>query len=388
MKKRVRGTGRAWQRKAGGWTIAYYVNGVEQRESVASALNKPPAAVTEREAHTLLTERLAAIGRGVPVAAAAGRMTVADAIENWYAHLVERKAKSLKPAASRRKHLRALLGDVRITQLTPELVRQRYTAARREAGVTDGTIHSELLSLTGALNLLHKEGRLTHVPFIPKPPAPPARQNYPEPEVLAAILLHVLHDASRDSVEYADATGRRKSEVLGLTWAQVFLRDGEIRMDETKNGMPVTIAISADVAPIIERRVKARQLDSPYVFHDHGRPIGPKTVLSRLKRASIAAGFAHPKVDKRGAPVTDRRGRPVLAADYVFHDLRRSGVRNLIRGGASKSVAKSISGHRDDSVFDRYNITSTEDQRSALQGVAAYRAKRLADSSRTVAGIS
>lgn len=55
------------------------------------------------------------------------------------------------------------------------------------------------------------------------------------------------------------------------------------------------------------------------------------------------------------------------------HDLRRSGLRNLMRSkGVTESVAMSISGHRSRSVFDRYNITSLEDQRRALSAVEQY----------------
>jgi len=47
-----------------------------------------------------------------------------------------------------------------------------------------------------------------------------------------------------------------------------------------------------------------------------------------------------------------------------------------VRAGNSTTVAMSISGHKTDAVFRRYNITSTEDIKQAANKVAEYNSKR------------
>jgi integrase len=91
----------------------------------------------------------------------------------------------------------------------------------------------------------------------------------------------------------------------------------------------------------------------PWVFHHEGKPIG-----SFRKKWESA-------VRKAGLP-----GR-------LFHDFRRSAVRNLVRAGVPAKIAMQLTGHKTRSIFERYNITEeSEDLNNAVARLAEYRNKQ------------
>jgi integrase len=67
----------------------------------------------------------------------------------------------------------------------------------------------------------------------------------------------------------------------------------------------------------------------------------------------------------------------------LFHDFRRSAVRNLIRSDVPQVVAIEITGHRTRDVFDRYNIATTDEAREAIR--ATVRRLRMQNGYGTVA---
>ena len=155
---------------------------------------------------------------------------------------------------------------------------------------------------------------------------------------------------------FAFLTGMRKGEIASLRWQDVEDDLLVLRGENAKNGHARTIPLEGELAEIIERRQARRAVKvngmvvlSDLIFHRRGKPI--KEFRKSWATACKMAGVP---------------GR-------LFHDLRRSAVRDLVRSGVSQAVAKSISGHRTDAMFARYNISDVTDQRKALARVQEYR---------------
>ncbi|HVH08411.1 MAG TPA: tyrosine-type recombinase/integrase [Gemmatimonadales bacterium] len=175
-------------------------------------------------------------------------------------------------------------------------------------------------------------------------------------------------------------TGWRKGEIRGLTWANVDFAAGVVRLEPgtTKNdeGREFPFAVLPPLRSLLEQqRERVRTVEHqtgqiiPHVFcRTGGKGFRPGEPIRQFAVAWRSA-CSRAALDNKGVIV-----RPHLIG-RLFHDLRRTAVRNLERAGVSRSVAMKLTGHKTESVYRRYAIVAGQDLREGVEKLARMHAR-------------
>lgn len=339
----MRGNGHVYLRGRVFW-IAYYRDGQLYRESARTGVRT--------EALALLRSRLKDRDDGTLIEPKYQRGTVGDLLTGVERDYTLRGRASLASAKSHLAVLRRDLGTVLAKDLDYDRLSEIALQWQRdpEAPVSPATVNRRFAVLRRAYRLGRRSKRVAVLPEFPHFEELDAREGFFERGEFLALLAALPDDGLRDFVEWAYWTGMRKGEAASLQWKHLDRETWTIRLPaknaKTRKGR--ALALRGAFRAIIERRIDARRPECPYIFHRDGEAI------AEFRKAWATACKA--------AGLTGR----------LFHDLRRTGVRNLVRGGVSRHVAMAISGHRTDAVFRRYDITTEEDLAEAAERVTTY----------------
>lgn len=332
------------------WWLDYSVRGERFRESSGSTLKS--------EAEAQLDKRRGEIGLGTFVGPQAEKVTLGELADSLRAHYRIKRLRTADRMGQAVKHLLDFFtADTRARNVTDERV-TAYVLHRQDAGAAQATVKRELAALSKMYTLAKKRlgGYRPEIPSIDV--SDNVRTGFLDGEELEAVIAE-LTPAVRPVVRFGAFTGWRRGEILSLRWAQVDFAAGVIRLwaGTTKNKQGRTFPFG-ELPPLVTlleaQRAYTREVEREgniivsHVFHRGGEPI--KDIRNGWNAACRRAGFP-------GA---------------LFHDLRRTAARRLVRAGVPEKVAMSILGHRTRSIFDRYNIVNDADQRAGIGKLAQH----------------
>jgi integrase len=372
-----RGGGRIFSRRGSSllW-IGYSLDGTEFRESTHTA--------DHGQAEKFLKHRLKQVG--------AAQLRVADFISprmervrikellDALADDYQLRGKDSAQFRSNLKYAREAFGHWRASVLTAEKV-DEYIKKQLEANCKPATINRRTQLLKQAYKLAIERKHLSKAPVIRHlSEEGNTRQGFFSEADFREVLKN-LPEYLQDFCLFGYLVGWRKNECATLDWEDVEGNTIRLKGINSKNGKPRMVVLTGELLELMERRKAARAVKtdtgvtlSAFVFHREGQPIGD--IRKSWQTACVAAGVGKFLCRHCEQPATGHKcdvcGGDVRYLGRIFHDLRRTAVRNMVRAGVREKAAMSISGHRTRSIFDRYNIVSEDDLRDAMEKTQAH----------------
>jgi integrase len=328
--------------------IKYYRGSKTIRES-ARTLNWESLSEQQREkaAQKLLELRQAQVKTGTLPPRYLERITFDEIAQDFLNDYKVNGRASIRKAEESVKKLKEHFSGRKVKDIDTSMI-QKYVLIRQEQKKKNSTINRQLAALKRMLTLAarHEPPKVARVPYIPMlSEKGNARSGFFEHEEYLA-LRGAAPDWLKTVMAIGYHCGFRRQEILTLTWEQVDMERRRIalRAADTKTREARTVAMTDDLHKVLSAW-KARR--------DTRFPHWPLVCFRVENRQPVSVGDFR-KVWRTALKTVGLEGR-------LFHDFRRTAVRNMVKAGVPEKVAMTISGHKTRSVFDRYHIVNESD---------------------------
>ena len=283
----------------------------------------------------------------VPASTTGTGITFEELAQAYLEDYTLQRYRSMNTAKPRVGHLHSFFAGWTAEAITTDAIR-RYQHDRRIHDAAGATINRETSALSRMFHLAIQCGRLTYKPIFPKRlEENPPRQGFFEHDQYIKVRQQ-LPAAYQDVLDFAYYSGWRRNEILYLTWDEVDLAGGVIRLaplrSKTRTGR--VLPISTPLRAVLERRGDLRTPGDVRVFRRD--TVTVRAWRYALRDACRRAGLPH----------------------RLLHDCRRTAARNLVRAGVPERVAMILTGHKTRAVFDRNNIVNEQELLNAGQQLA------------------
>lgn len=278
------------------------------------------------------------------------KLTVADLCTLVVVDYTVNKKRSL---SSVQNSIRHLLKTYNGHPASVELDSNVHIVRRQSEGAKNASINRDLSVLKRAFSLAKRKRLIFESPYIETLSEDNVREGFAEVDEYEKVLSK-LNDTFKRIYVFGYHKGWRTSEVINIRREWVDINSGFISLERraSKNKKARIVALEPEVLEVVRKAYAiSEKYRSPYLFtHRNGRHISRSTLYRVMKRAFIEAGYP----------------------ERVFHDLRRTAYRHVLRATGNEKAAMNTTGHRSRSIADRYNIVSIDDMVDAAAKVSEY----------------
>jgi integrase len=323
------------------WWIEYYDHEKRlRRERIGP--NKAAAEQRLREVLCIRTE-----GRYIKKSPDA--LTLFKDLVRWYLELPEVKAKrSYQKDQMHCKRLVARFGDRLLKDITPAMV-ETYKQERlcaisyRGKPTKPATVNRELTTFKTIFNKAIRNGKAERNPAqgVKHLKENNARDRLLSPDEYARLLAH-CQPHLKPIVKLAYHTAMRRGEILNLTWGQVDLKEGFIKLapEDTKTNEGRLVPLNVELIEMFKAMPRGLPMTLVFTYQGHS--------LAEIKR-SFATACKLAGIE-----------------DFTFHDLRHTAINNWRLQGHDYFRIMAASGHKTMNVFKRYNTVNKEELRALV----------------------
>ncbi|MFW2571479.1 tyrosine-type recombinase/integrase [Legionella sp. 29fVS95] len=275
------------------------------------------------------------------------KRTLAELIDRYIEVILPHKSTSMQSAQKKQLlwwkdkagyHVLADFTSQIISSLREELAKGSTNRGERR---TNATVNRYLAALSHALNTAVNEWEWVEsnpVLKIRKQPESQGRVRYLDDNERARLLEACMVSANSQLytiVVLALSTGMRKGEILNLKRRDVFLSEGFVVLEKTKNKERRRVPIIGYAHEVLAQHLKIARLDSDYIFpsKDGKQPID----IKRPWEVAISKA---------------------VITDFRFHDLRHSCASYLAMNGATQRDLMEVLGHKTVQMTKRYSHLS------------------------------
>jgi integrase len=357
------------------WWLKYYRNGKSFRESSKTT--------KKMVAKKLLERREGEISQGKIPGVLFDKVIFDELAEAFLRDYRINQKKSLAKAERSVNHLKESFEGMSVTSITTpridEFIEDRMKSVCEECqetffsqdecpacgsgnvkkGAKNATINRELSALKRMLNLGAQQTppKVDRVLKINMLKENNVREGFFEHNEFLAVRTH-LPNHLKPVATFGYKSGWRLDEILSLPWNQVDRNNKCARLEtgDTKNDESRTLYFDSELSEMFDELWQKRKTSQNFC----------KYVFLNAKGSERMYRF-----DKSWKKACERAG-----VNRLFHDFRRTAVRNMVRAGVPEGVAMKITGHKTRSVFERYNIVNDNDLEKAARSQEEYLSKQ------------